>query len=76
MTIYRLSELFTVTDTRRICHIGMFCKPKYKMKERKISYMTHKEEKYLFIVTLRPNAGHGLLILEVSRSHITTHHSP
>jgi len=26
-------------------------------------------------VALRPNAGHGLLILEVSRSHITTHHS-
>jgi hypothetical protein len=32
---------------------------------------------YLFIyfsVVLRPNAGHGLLILEVSRSHTTTHH--
>ena len=28
-----------------------------------------------FCVALRPNAGHGLLILEVSRSHITTHHS-
>ena len=27
------------------------------------------------VVTLRPNAGHGLLVLEVSRSHITTHHS-
>jgi hypothetical protein len=24
-------------------------------------------------VALRPNAGHGLLIIEVSRSH-TTHH--
>jgi hypothetical protein len=24
---------------------------------------------------LRPNAGRGLLILEVSRSHTTTHHS-
>ena len=33
---------------------------------------------YLFIyfaVALRPNAGHGLLILEVSRSHTTTHYS-
>ena len=33
---------------------------------------------YLFIyfaVALRPNAGHSLLILEVSRSHTTTHHS-
>ena len=28
-----------------------------------------------FFVTLRPNAGHGLLIIEVSRSHTTTHHS-
>ena len=28
----------------------------------------------LFPVSLRPNAGHGLLILEVSRSHTTTHH--
>jgi hypothetical protein len=27
-----------------------------------------------FCVVLRPNAGHGLLILEVSRSHTTTHH--
>ena len=27
-----------------------------------------------FPVALRPNAGHGLLILEVSRSH-TTYHS-
>ena len=26
-------------------------------------------------VAQRPNAGHGLLILEVSRSHTTTHHS-
>jgi len=28
-----------------------------------------------FPLALRPNAGHGLLILEVSRSHTTTHHS-
>jgi hypothetical protein len=26
-------------------------------------------------VALRPNAGHGLLILDVSRSHTTTDHS-
>jgi len=25
-------------------------------------------------VALLPNAGHGLLILEVSRLHTTTHH--
>ena len=30
---------------------------------------------FFFSVALRPNAGHGLLILEVSRSHTTTHHS-
>jgi hypothetical protein len=30
---------------------------------------------YVFFVALRPNACHGLLILEVSRSHTTTHHS-
>jgi len=29
----------------------------------------------LFSVALRPNAGHGLLIVEVLRSHKTTHHS-
>ena len=28
----------------------------------------------VFSVALRPNAGHGLLILEVSRSHTTTYH--
>ena len=28
-----------------------------------------------FFVALRPNAGHGLLIHEVSRSHTTTQHS-
>jgi len=26
-------------------------------------------------MALRPKAGHGLLILEVSRSHTTTQHS-
>ena len=29
----------------------------------------------LFPVALRPNAGHSLLILEVPRSHTTTHYS-
>jgi len=31
-------------------------------------------KKPVFFVVLRPNAGQGLLILEVSRSHSTTHH--
>jgi len=30
---------------------------------------------FYFSVALLPNAGHGLLTLEVSRSHTTTHHS-
>jgi hypothetical protein len=30
---------------------------------------------FFFPVALRPNAGHGLLIPEVYRSHTTTHHS-
>jgi len=30
---------------------------------------------FIFAVALRPNAGHDLLILEVSRSHTMTHHS-
>jgi hypothetical protein len=34
-----------------------------------------KENIYFFILALRPNAGHGLLILEVSRSHTTTYRS-
>jgi len=36
--------------------------------------VTHKS-KLFFLVALRPNAGHGLTILEVSRSHTTTHYS-
>jgi hypothetical protein len=30
---------------------------------------------FVSAVALRPNAGHSLLIFEVSRSHTTTHHS-
>ena len=30
---------------------------------------------FFFPVALQPNAGHGLLILEVSRSQTTTYHS-
>ena len=35
---------------------------------------SHKIIIYFFVV-LRPNAGHGLLSLEVSRSQTTTHYS-
>jgi len=37
--------------------------------------VTDENNATFFPVALRPNAGHGLLILEVSGSHITTHHS-
>jgi hypothetical protein len=30
---------------------------------------------FFFSVALRPNTVHGLLILEFSRSHTTSHHS-
>jgi len=30
---------------------------------------------FIFLVQLLPNAGHGLVIHEVSRSHTTTRHS-
>jgi hypothetical protein len=36
---------------------------------------SHIIVQFYFAVALRPNAGHGLLILEVSRSHTMTHHS-
>jgi len=29
---------------------------------------------FFFSVALRPNVGHGLLVVEVSRSHTTTCH--
>ena len=43
-----------------------------------MKYVECKEiyrNKFFFVVALRPNAGHGLLILEVSRSHTMMHHS-
>jgi len=39
----------------------------------KLHHPTLLDYKFFF-VALRPNAGHGLLILEVSSSHTTTHH--
>ena len=30
---------------------------------------------FFLLVVLRPNEGHGFLILEVFRCHTTTHHS-
>ena len=44
------------------------------MERKKMSYTSY-EHVVLFAVALRSNAGHDLLILEVSRSRTTTHHS-
>ena len=40
-----------------------------------LPYNKYGEGKFPFPVALRPNAGHGLHIHEVSRSHTATHHS-
>jgi len=40
-----------------------------------MTHLTQTTLKSFFPVALRPNAGHGLLFLEVSRSHTTTRHS-
>ena len=44
------------------------------MERKKMSYTSY-EHVVLFAVALRSNAGHDLLILEVSRSRTTTRHS-
>ena len=41
----------------------------------RILYVVFNNYYYLFLVALRPHAGHSLHIHEVSRSHTTTHHS-
>ena len=49
-------------------------RPIYESNERMIPLLK-RGEIYFSPVALWPNAGHGLLILEVSWSHTTTHHS-
>jgi hypothetical protein len=53
---------------------------KHRIHKIEKTYKTRKQTKTIFLKIclllgggMRPNAGHGLLILEVSRSH-TTHH--
>ena len=41
---------------------------------RKVTPKSSINNLFFLLVALRPNAGYGLLILEVSRSHKTTHH--
>jgi len=50
--------------------MGRYFKALIHKKEEVFDYLS-----YFFLVAPRPNAGHGLLILEVSTSHTTTHHS-
>ena len=38
-------------------------------------YVKRLQQNFFFPVALWPNVGHGLLILEVSRSHTMMHHS-
>jgi len=40
-----------------------------------VGKLEHLPGRIFFLVALRPNAGHGLLILEISRPHTMTHHS-
>ena len=47
----------------------------FRLKLRACSGLVWTRCKLFFLVVLRPNAGHGLLILEVSRLHTTTYHS-
>ena len=54
----------------------------FKILFRKLGLLFHPDVQtciyiyiFFFFFALRPNAGHGLLILEVSRSDTTTHHS-
>jgi len=51
--------------------VRIFCKMTVKYSIKNLQYI-----KIFFNLALRPNTGHGLLILEVfSRSHTMTHHS-
>ena len=74
----------------RLVHVGsvgdkvalgqFFCYPEYYVRSPfSVSIdqlLIHNHRSFfLFLVALQPNAGHGLLILEVSRSHTATHHS-
>ena len=74
-----------ITGFNFLCIIKTQNKLKYKRFFILLSIWTFKKCFELLIVStfffcdavaqLRPNADHGLLILEVSRSHTTTYHS-
>ena len=67
LNIY-LRHLFTKV---RIIHLISCDKPSFTSVQK---YGFHKGI-FFFLLALRPNVGHGLLIFEVSWSHTMTHHS-
>ena len=52
-------------------------RPNFQLVAQCLNQLRHRVPLYMyfFAVALRPNAGHGLLILEVFLDHTTTHHS-
>jgi hypothetical protein len=65
-----------VSSRKKNCFISKHKNQSYhslsRYKGKKFEWKLYQIE---FFVALRPNASHGLVILEVSRLHITTHHS-
>jgi len=51
----------------------VFCTKKQTVIDSLINFIIVKLI-FFVCVALQPNAGHGLLVFEVSRSHTTTHH--
>ena len=59
-----VTEMFYLYVHKRSCQQNYF-----------MTFRTYVSKSFWGGGALRPNAGHGLLILEISRSHTTTHHS-
>jgi hypothetical protein len=57
--MYKNTEVLLVVNKK----IGL------EVNDEKTEHMVMYREHIFFPVALRPNAGHGLLILQVSRSH-------
>jgi len=81
LVVYRHPSLFNklgfqYTKVFLFCFLWR-CSPTRAMASPFLRFLDHTQRRItvFFFVALRPNAGHGLPILEVSRSHTTTHHS-
>ena len=66
------AQMYILTSTRRLYTVGEFRAKGEPYVRNPIPFPTHTYI-HIFLVTLWPNAVHDLLILEVSRSHTTTH---